>query len=211
MRNRMSTNILPYDNSQNLITERMRKRRCFADKELETATLGLLTKEKAREVSMYNSTFNFSRGNPSSISVLRYLFPSTNSNILELVLDGCHGNLSRALQHLNLEILHHNQKHIASVSFSHFNLSGSSLQVNDVVCPLKITSSNKSTDHDKETEISVRGQYSVCYHQHEHRPEFTNDKEFSEKHVSNCQAAHNYSSRPTISNLKFSIASIIGE
>lgn len=207
----MSTNLLPYDNSHNLITERMRKRRCFADKDLETATLGLFNKENTREVSMYNSTFNFSRRNPSSISVLRYLFPSTNSNILELVLDGCHGNFSRALQHLNLEILRHNEKRIAGVSFSHFNLSGSSLQVNEVVCPLKITSSDKSTDNDKGTEISVPSQYSVCYHQHEHRPEFTDDTECIAKHVSNCQAADDYSSKPTISNLKFSIASIIGE
>lgn len=203
MRHRISTNLFPYDNTQNLITERMRKRRCFADKDLETATLGFFTKEKIREISMYNSTVKFSRGNSSSISVLRFLFPSTNSNILELVLDGCHGNLSRALQHLNLEILRHTQKRIAGVSFSHVNLSGSSLQDNEVVCPLKMTSSNKSNDTDKGTEISV------CYHQH--RPEFIDKKEFTEKQISNFQETDNCSSRPTISNLKFSIASIIGE
>jgi hypothetical protein len=72
---------------------------------------------------------------------------TTYSNILELVLDGCHGNFSRALQHLNLEILRHNEKRIAGVSFSHFNLSGSSLVFSLLNNPRVAVSKSLSAKH----------------------------------------------------------------
>ncbi|XP_064625288.1 doublesex- and mab-3-related transcription factor 2-like [Lineus longissimus] len=101
-------NMFPFMN------ERMRKRRCFADKELEAV---MIERERQVEIQKQNAKASenrngatqsqttgtlqaaLSHSNPRE--VLQRLFPALNPNVMELVFQGCGGNLSKAVEHLS--------------------------------------------------------------------------------------------------------------
>uniref|UniRef100_X1ZYE5 DMA domain-containing protein n=1 Tax=Capitella teleta TaxID=283909 RepID=X1ZYE5_CAPTE len=96
-------------------SERMRKRRCFADKELDAV---MFEREKRAEVEKVRvhgiiqqaqSTVDPIRmrmqlmqqgvmGSPREF--LQRIFPAANPNVLELVYQGCGGNLERAIEQI---------------------------------------------------------------------------------------------------------------
>ncbi|KAK3603675.1 hypothetical protein CHS0354_023271 [Potamilus streckersoni] len=97
--------VLPFMN------ERMRKRRCFADKELEIA---MLEREQHTEITSQQTFTSDIIGhvtrkenviqefcnNRKDMDVLFKLFPTYNPNVLELVWQGCEGNLEKTIQQL---------------------------------------------------------------------------------------------------------------
>jgi hypothetical protein len=101
-------NMFPFMN------ERMRKRRCFADKELEAVMI-----ERERQVEIQKQNANVSESRSSAAhnhttgtlqtalshsnprEVLQRLFPAVNPNVMELVFQGCGGHLSKAIEHLS--------------------------------------------------------------------------------------------------------------
>eukprot|EP00106_Octopus_bimaculoides_P016614 XP_014784056.1 PREDICTED: uncharacterized protein LOC106879133 [Octopus bimaculoides] len=109
--------VLPYMN------ERMRKRRCFADKELEVV---MYQREQEAEI-VAKSKSNVGAGALSAVGTLHLpmvnnnlqnyagehqpgpqhqsqIFPALNPNLLELVWQGCGGSLERAIEHLATSI-----------------------------------------------------------------------------------------------------------
>ncbi|KAL3868148.1 hypothetical protein ACJMK2_040982 [Sinanodonta woodiana] len=94
-----------------LMNERMRKRRCFADKELEIV---MLEREQHTEITSQQTFPSDIIGHPTrkehaiqefcntrkDIDVLFKLFPAYNPNVLELVWQGCEGNLDKTIQQL---------------------------------------------------------------------------------------------------------------
>ncbi|XP_013397304.1 doublesex- and mab-3-related transcription factor 2 [Lingula anatina] len=103
-----------------LMNERMRKRRCFADKDLEVA---MFARERQLELDKYRSVgafhthpsvagFTSSSGtstdqeyanqmaNLSPRELLQRIFPYHNANVLELVLQGCGGNIEKAIEQI---------------------------------------------------------------------------------------------------------------
>ncbi|CAG2252366.1 doublesex- and mab-3-related transcription factor dmd-4-like [Mytilus edulis] len=94
------------NNNKILLDERIRRRRCFADKDLDTASVGVITKfSEPMDTKRNDSSLNFIKVLPSKISILRRMFPWSNSNILELVLQSCHGDLDTAIYQLKLTTL----------------------------------------------------------------------------------------------------------
>lgn len=92
------------------ISDRMRKRRCFADKELEVV---MFEREKRAEAEKIRTTGILAQsayldpmrsrhllGNSSPREFLQKVFPTANPNVLELVYQGCGGNLERTIEHL---------------------------------------------------------------------------------------------------------------
>ncbi|XP_041359971.1 doublesex- and mab-3-related transcription factor 2-like [Gigantopelta aegis] len=93
------------------LNERMRKRRCFADKELEMV---MLEREQQAEMlkrrnsgdpvpntaSMEAAEKYRLLGNLTPRDFLHRIFPTHNPNVLELVWQGCGGNLERAIEQL---------------------------------------------------------------------------------------------------------------
>ena len=83
------------------VSERMRKRRCFADKELEAAML-------ERERHLESNTRGPIEAIPSAYQMaprefLRSVFPVVNVNVLELVYQGCGGSLERAVEQIRAQ------------------------------------------------------------------------------------------------------------
>ena len=80
----------------------MRKRRCFADKELESVML----ERERRLVSDNHGPIAGSQDASSSVyqmaprEYLRSVFPVVNANVLELVYQGCGGSLERAVEQI---------------------------------------------------------------------------------------------------------------
>ncbi|XP_059151620.1 doublesex- and mab-3-related transcription factor 2-like [Physella acuta] len=99
------------------VNERMRKRRCFADKELEMVML-----ERERRTELTNQQLALHRGallglpgqkphidlaksrallgNTTPRDFLQRVFPAHNPRLLELVWQGCGGDLERAIEQL---------------------------------------------------------------------------------------------------------------
>ena len=108
--------MMPYAN------ERMRKRRCFADKELEVA---MFEREKHMEAEKMKATgiLQTTALNPAQQrhllahmaprDFLQRIFPTVNPNVLELVWQGCGGNIERAIEQIasssNLSSAHASQ------------------------------------------------------------------------------------------------------
>ncbi|XP_050400861.1 doublesex- and mab-3-related transcription factor 2, partial [Patella vulgata] len=99
------------------VNERMRKRRCFADKELEMVMLererqAEIVKTRANGEQISNATnldANKSRlllGNMTPREFLQRIFPTHNPNVLELVWQGCGGNLEKAIEQLASSMKH---------------------------------------------------------------------------------------------------------
>ena len=98
-------NMLPF------VSERMRKRRCFADKEVEVA---MFERERAMEMEKLKQA-GLGLGQRESVDLVRSrqmmsnmapreflqrIFPTINPNVIELVWQGCGSNLERAIEQL---------------------------------------------------------------------------------------------------------------
>ena len=86
------------------VSERMRKRRCFADKELEAA---MLERERHLESNKRGPTPAL-EAIPSVYQMaprdfLRSVFPVVNVNVLELVYQGCGRSLERAVEQIRTQ------------------------------------------------------------------------------------------------------------
>ncbi|KAJ8306468.1 hypothetical protein KUTeg_017013, partial [Tegillarca granosa] len=95
-----------------IINERMRKRRCFADKDLDAAMyeqerqMEYITSVNKQETIKQDMTKHLSllesRGIPKEMSsqraLLQHLFPNYNQNVLELIWQGSEGNMERTIQ-----------------------------------------------------------------------------------------------------------------
>ena len=86
----------------------MRKRRCFADKQLETATfpkdvltLGMreMSRDELQEQGLKIGVLNFSQSN-YQINLLKKIFPNINENLLNLILRANENNTERTIEHL---------------------------------------------------------------------------------------------------------------
>ena len=105
--------VMPY------VSERMRKRRAFADKELETVMFERERQVEAEKVKMMQSAVGHHlsptgttaapapidpsknrqlMGQLSPREFLQRIFPAVNPNVLELVWQGCGGDLERAIE-----------------------------------------------------------------------------------------------------------------
>lgn len=95
------------------VSDRMRKRRCFADSEVDAAMLErercLAEVNRLRAMSYqphwppvlrpscYPSSFVQNGSSPKAI--LLKMFPGINPNVMELVYQGCGGNIEKTIQH----------------------------------------------------------------------------------------------------------------
>ena len=107
--------VMPY------VSERMRKRRAFADKELETVMFERERQVEAEKVKMMQSAVGHHlsptgttaaaapidpsknrqlMGQLSPREFLQRIFPAVNPNVLELVWQGCGGDLERAIEQI---------------------------------------------------------------------------------------------------------------
>lgn len=87
------------------LSDRLRKRRCFADKELNSA---IITQDRAiglvptTHPGILLPTRGSNSGNPPADGrvVLKKLFPTLNEHVLELVWQGCNGDVGLCINHL---------------------------------------------------------------------------------------------------------------
>lgn len=96
--------VLPY------MSERMRKRRAFADKELEVTMLERERHLEAEKIKHSGAVLAAAVMDPSRSrqllghmaprDFLQRIFPTVNPNVLELVFQGCGGNLERTIEQL---------------------------------------------------------------------------------------------------------------
>ena len=101
--------IFPY------VNERMRKRRCFADKDLDASMFERerLLDEQHRKMALLNQTLmsrvpipanvleaQHAFANLPPVEFLLRIFPMINPNVLELVYQGCGGNLEKTIEQL---------------------------------------------------------------------------------------------------------------
>ncbi|XP_063426338.1 doublesex- and mab-3-related transcription factor dmd-4-like [Mytilus trossulus] len=193
------------NNDKILLDERIRRRRCFADKDLDSASVGVITKfTEPMDTKRNDSSLNFIKVFPSKISILRRMFPWSNSNILELVLQSCHGDLDTAIHHLQLTNLRQQE---------HTDIRSSIKNINAYILPFD---NNLFTGKDGVPEQSDGAIYSLKF------GAFTRYANLSVK-KEECFDNSNFNRRLNLDylkteklksktgDLKFSIASIIGE
>lgn len=120
-----------------IINERMRKRRCFADKDLDAAMyeqekqMEYITSVKKQETIKQGMTKHISllesRGIPKEVSsqraLLQHLFPNYNQNVLELIWQGSDGNLERAIQ----QLAHQNISFVPDTRYQYIHISMANL------------------------------------------------------------------------------------
>ena len=91
------------------VNERMRKRRCFADKELDVAMFEREKRMEAEKIKVSTTANNFIHtaqaqqhllAQMAPRDFLQRIFPAVNQNVIELVWQGCGGNLERAIEQI---------------------------------------------------------------------------------------------------------------
>lgn len=214
-----------------IFNERMRKRRCFADKELELAMF-----ERERQNEIFQTTFTINNpavppnpplsglkgtdsletaharlgDNTSPRDVLHKIFPFHSSSVLELVWQGCHGNLQKTVQQVacNIPRISTCISSLPVPDFFHRNTC-------PIVNALHRASLYKSDVDNGQTSVECKskehGSLKVkLAAKREHTVELS--PEIREKSTRTVVTAN--SSKiltPNVTRLKFSVASIIGE
>ncbi|XP_069128476.1 doublesex- and mab-3-related transcription factor A2-like [Argopecten irradians] len=203
-----------------IFNERMRKRRCFADKELELAMF-----ERERQSEILQTKVN-RHGNGSSLTglvgtdtsdmasivpsihreFLQQLFPLHSTSVIELVWQGCQGNLQKAihqiahnvpyiqpgLSQLPVAELIHRTMHSNISEFSYMGLEHMEPEVYDCSHPNRKETSDSKSNTDNATGLPLSKLKDT-------NMEGSPDRSSSEKkEVRPCR-------------LKFSVAAIIGE
>ncbi|XP_060081706.1 doublesex- and mab-3-related transcription factor dmd-4-like [Ylistrum balloti] len=204
-----------------IFNERMRKRRCFADKELE---LAMFERERQNEmlqtkVKGSNSletghsltglvgmdTSEMTTASPCAPrDVLQQVFPFHSSSVLELVWQGCHGNLQKAIQQIACNV-----PRIQSCL--------SSVPVADIVhrnmFPFIKDSNYMGLEHVKGPDVNVSGLLNKCKtNENTKNVDIpiceSNDTKAREKYT---RHANGEVVATKTARLKFSVAAIIGE
>ncbi|XP_033738864.1 doublesex- and mab-3-related transcription factor A2-like [Pecten maximus] len=208
-----------------IFNERMRKRRCFADKELE---LAMFERERQNEILQTKVNVGNPLGNGSSLTglvgtdisdmttvfpsvprdFLQQIFPFHSSSVLELVWQGCQGNLQKAIQQIACNV--------PSIPSGLSSLPVPEVIHRNVFSYVK-DSHYMGLEHIKEPEVDVYdGGQSI---RKQHREAGCNvpktDVSLSESKVTNVKKTLGGDSRETVvpktARLKFSVAAIIGE
>ncbi|CAC5404148.1 DMRT2 [Mytilus coruscus] len=193
------------NNDKMQLNERIRRRRCFADKDLDTASVGVITKfSEPIDTKRDYYSLNSIKVIPSQISMLRHLFPWSNSNILELVLQSCHGDLDTAIYHL---------KHRTLRQQEHADFQSSIKNINAYVLPFDNNLSTRKDGVPEKSDGAIYGLKCGAF------TRFTNLSVEKEECFDNSNSNHKLNLdflkteklKSTSADLKFSIASIIGE
>nr|VCU79644.1 Dmrt11E [Euperipatoides kanangrensis] len=153
--------MLPYMN------ERMRKRRCFADKELENImyererpcdslkTIEKLNGSSVSQETSHNIANHVLVNNINAREFLTRTFPYHNPSVLELIWQGCGGNLERAIEQIATGLKHLNLQ-------SSNNIATSESCNSKLVCRPTIVLPNITAD--AEHGIGKSGAYAIPAH-----------------------------------------------
>ncbi|CAG5132431.1 unnamed protein product, partial [Candidula unifasciata] len=167
-----------------MVNERMRKRRCFADKELEMV---MLERERQTELKNQQLAFHHAQrqavidrsfqqcqtdfdiaksrlllGNMSPRDFLQRVFPTHNPNLLELVWQGCGGNLERAIEQLASE-LKASHPVIAALGPSLFGTRSASLCQGFPLSPMSSSSVVLPSIHDSTSSAKFFSMYPLMF------------------------------------------------
>lgn len=167
-----------------LVNERMRKRRCFADKELEMV---MLERERQTELKNQQLAFHHAQrqalldrslqqcqtdfeiaksrlllGNMPPREFLQRVFPTHNPNLLELVWQGCGGNLERAIEQLASE-LKASHPVVAALSPNPFGARSAPICQSFPSSPMSLPSTVLSPIHDSASSTKFFGVYPFVF------------------------------------------------
>ncbi|OWF43062.1 doublesex- and mab-3-related transcription factor 3a-like [Mizuhopecten yessoensis] len=208
-----------------IFNERMRKRRCFADKELE---LAMYEHERQHEILQTKINVSNSSGTGSSLTgfvgtdtidmtstvpsssrdVLQQLFPFHSSSVLELVWQGCRGNMKKAIQQIVCNV--------PCIKSCHPSVPVPEI-IHDSVFSFVKDSHFTRLEQEKDPKVAY-GDRNISWRQQSETDCSTKRKELSPLGTKNttghgksavCATREAAASKP--GRLKFSVAAIIGE